>query len=245
MIPAPGTLPDYRRDAQATFEILKAGGTVIGPAGVGYTILSISAEAVERSFAAKQRREGHTMGIFTTGRNQAQLHDLPEDKLAMCRMMSETMGTNFVVIANYKKDSPQLKALSPETFKKITRGDTLGLALMAQDTPFLYRVCELAEDAGFLMSGSSANMSGTGNNFRVSDIQPEVLDAVDAIVDYGLQQFYTTAPRASCMIDLRTMTVLRTGAGYNLLRDRMWRFFGIEFPEDPDYKMEYALEQRS
>jgi tRNA A37 threonylcarbamoyladenosine synthetase subunit TsaC/SUA5/YrdC len=243
MIPAPDQLPNLENDTQAAFKILQNGGTVIGPAGVGYVIMSISAEAVERAFAAKHRREGHTMGVFATLATQRECHDISEDKLAMCAVMTETMGSIFVAVAPYRKDSPRLQALSKETFQKVTKGDTIGMGIIAGDQPFMKRMCELADEAGVLLIGSSANMTGSGNKYRVSDIQPEIIEAVDGVVDHGLQRFYTFAPRASSAIDLRDMSVIRVGADYNLMRDRLWRFFRVELPEDPDIKTEYALEK--
>jgi tRNA A37 threonylcarbamoyladenosine synthetase subunit TsaC/SUA5/YrdC len=244
VIPPLGKLPNVQSDTEAAFKVLRAGGTVIGPVGLGYCIFSIGAEAVDRAFAIKQRREGHTMGVFGTCKTQRALHDLPEDTFAMCRVMSEDMGSHFVVLAKYRPDAPLLAALDAPTLARITRGDTLGVAIVAPETPFLHRLCELCDGAGVLLVGSSANLSGSGNKYRVSDIEPELRAAADLVVDHGLQRFYTYAPRASCILDVQSMKCLRVGVGYNLLRDRLYRFFGVELEESPVDKTEFGLERR-
>ena len=84
------------------------------------------------------------------------------------------------------------------------------------------------------MVGSSANLSGHGQKFSVQDIEPEVIEAMDLIVDYGCQKWHLYG-RASTIIDLDHEKVLRMGANYEVVREKLINWFGWRLPEDPEY----------
>jgi hypothetical protein len=96
-----------------------------------------------------------------------------------------------------------------------------------------------------------------GTKSLVEDIEPEILNAVDLVINYGRQKYNT--PRSvlraeridhwlrifadpsiirfgrtsSTMIDFKNLRLLRYGAGYDVIKDAMKRFYEIDFPEDP------------
>ena len=41
-----------------------------------------------------------------------------------------------------------------------------------------------------LMFGTSANLTGQGQRFRIEDVEPSVIASVDMVVDYGLQKWH-------------------------------------------------------
>lgn len=231
VIPTPGSFPNVKKDAYEAFEFLKAGGIVILPTDVGYGIMSSSAEGIERAFAAKRRAHGHTLGIIGTYRQHLELHVLPPEKFEMTRVINLEFNALLAVVAPYRKDHPRLKRLSDETIARVTKGDTLGIAL--PEGPFLREIGRLNDEDGQLMVGSSANLTGQGQKFRVEDIEPEIIECADLIVDYGLQRYHRYGRAGTC-VDMDNMKVLRIGAGYEVLQHRMKRFFGVELPEDPE-----------
>lgn len=89
------------------------------------------------------------------------------------------------------------------------------------------------------MVGSSANLSGGGQKFRVEDIEDEVKEAADLIVDYDLQRYHVYG-RASLIMDFGQMKALRMGSCYELFRERMWKFWGVDLPEDLDYRTDHT-----
>ncbi|OBT90760.1 hypothetical protein VE02_00680 [Pseudogymnoascus sp. 03VT05] len=112
--------------------------------------------------------------------------------------------------------------------------------MFISSSSLLKEICRLNYDSGQLMVGSSANMSGGGQKFRVEDIEDEVKEAADLIVDYGLQRYHVYG-RASLIMDFGQMKVLRMGSCYELFcyelfRERMRRFWGVDLPEDPDFR---------
>jgi tRNA A37 threonylcarbamoyladenosine synthetase subunit TsaC/SUA5/YrdC len=232
-IPVPGTFPNAERDAQEVFAVLKSGGVVILPTDVGYGIMSSSAEGIERAFAAKRRAPGHTLGIIGTYQQHRELHVLPEEKFEITRVIMEEHGQVIAVVAPYNHGHPRLKRLSPQTMERITRNNTIGIALSVSQ--LLRELGRLNDEDGQLMVGSSANISGQGQKYRVEDIEPEVLEAADLIVDYGLQHYHIYG-RASINIDMVNMKVLRIGAGYEVFRHRMKKWFDVDLPEDPEHR---------
>ncbi|KAL3473276.1 DHBP synthase RibB-like alpha/beta domain-containing protein [Aspergillus californicus] len=242
-IPKPGTAPNVPHDAQETYTTLKRGGVVIIPTDVGYALLTSTQAGVQRIFSAKDRREGHNIGIIGTYKQHREIHVLSEAKFEMTRVLTEDMAMIVGVIAKYDTETlhPRLAALDSATLSHVTKGDTISIAV--PEGPFLRelgRLCDEDPDR-MLTFGTSANLTGQGQRFRIEDVEPGVIDAVDLVVDYGLQKWQAYR-RGGVNFDAENMTVLRKGAGYEVFRDRMLRWFphlleeaGVSMEEDPDY----------
>ncbi|KAH8688976.1 DHBP synthase RibB-like alpha/beta domain-containing protein [Talaromyces proteolyticus] len=243
-IPKPGTAPNVPRDAKETYNTLKRGGVVIIPTDVGYALLASTQAGIQRIFSAKDRREGHNIGIIGTYKQHREIHVLSEAKFEMTRVLTEDMAMIVGIIAKYdtEKLHPRLATLDPATLSQVTKGDTVSIAV--PEGPFLQELGRLCDEdpEGMLTFGTSANLTGQGQRFRIEDIEPRVIDAVDLVVDYGLQKWHVYR-RGGVNFDAENMKVLRKGAGYEVFRDRMVRWFphlleeaGVSIEEDPDYK---------
>ncbi|KAI0455286.1 hypothetical protein F5B21DRAFT_211678 [Xylaria acuta] len=230
VIPAPGVLPDYKRDAREAFECMKAGGVIIIPTDLGYGLMSASNEGIERSFNAKERKQGHTLGVIGTFRAFKELNVLPPEKVEMIRVVTQDMDQTLNTVAPMVKNHPRLAHLTPENLARITKGDTLGMNI--GESPFLRELGHLNDEDGQLMVGSSANITGTGQKLRVEDIEPSVYAAADLVVDYGLQRYHRYQ-RSGTILDVENMRVLRIGAGYEILRERIKKWWGYDLVEDP------------
>ncbi|KFX95469.1 hypothetical protein V490_03849 [Pseudogymnoascus sp. VKM F-3557] len=231
--PAPGSLPNVQADASRIFQVLQSGGVVIVPTEVGYGFMATSTEAVERAFAAKQRRPGHAQGLYGSHELHRELHILDEQRFEMTRVLVEELDMSLMAVAPCDNNHRLLRALSPQTLSRVTKDGTV--AMFISSSSLLKEVCRLNSASGQLMVGSSANLSGGGQKFRVEDIEDEVKEAADLIVDYGLQRYHVYG-RASLIMDFGAMKVLRMGSCYELFRERMLKFWGVDLPEDPDYK---------
>ncbi|KAI0481920.1 DHBP synthase RibB-like alpha/beta domain-containing protein [Xylariaceae sp. FL0804] len=233
-IPLPDAIPNVERDAREAFEVLRAGGVVIAPTEVGYALMASSSEGIERAFTTKRRRQGHALGVIGTHAQHAALHcHLGPEMLAMTRALTLDLGQTLAVVARCPRDNPRLVAagLGEAALDRSTVGDTLGVAI--SEGAFMRELGRLCDAEGRLVVGSSANLSGEGQKFRVEDIEPEVRDAADLVVDYGLQRYYRYG-RAGTVLDLDGMRVLRFGAGYELLRDKVYKWWSVKLPEDPE-----------
>lgn len=244
VIPEPGNVPSVSRDAQLAYQTLKSGGVIIAPTDVGYALMTSTQAGIKRIFVAKGRLQGHNIGIIGTYQQHREIHVLPESKFELTRVLTEDMGMLVGIIAKFdpKDLHPRLAALDTFTLSQVTKGDTISIAV--PEGPFLRelgRLCD-ADPQGMLMFGTSANYTGQGQRFRVEDIEPAVLAHVDLVVDYGLQKWHAYG-RGGVNFDAENMKVLRMGAGYEVFRDRILRWFphlledaagGLE--EDPEHK---------
>ncbi|KAJ5953337.1 hypothetical protein N7454_000233 [Penicillium verhagenii] len=230
-IPAPGNHPDIKSDAHRVFEVLRSGGIALIPTEVGYGLVASSTEAIQKAFEAKKRRPGHAQGVVGSYKLHRELHILPDDKLEMIRVLHQDLDVGFGVVAPFRAEHPLLQRLTPATLANATQNGTLGMYFGGSS--FLVELARLNDEAGQLMLGSSANLTGTGQKFRVEDVDAEIKAAADVIVDYGLQRYHIYEGRASTIIDFDNMKVLRMGSSYELIRDRMKKFWGVELPEDP------------
>ncbi|KAI8628001.1 hypothetical protein F5Y19DRAFT_439176 [Xylariaceae sp. FL1651] len=230
VIPAPGEIPNVKRDALEAFKVLKAGGVIIIPTDVGYGLMSSSNEGIERTFIAKQRKPGHALGVIGTYLTHTQLNILPPEKFEMIRVVTQDMSQLLNVVAPLRKDHPRLAGLTPATLARFTKGETLGINI--GESPFLRELGRLNDEDGQLMIGSSANITGTGQKLRVEDIEPAVMAAADLVVDYGLQRYHRYQ-RSGTILDVENMRVLRIGANYEVFRERIKKWWGYDLIEDP------------
>jgi tRNA A37 threonylcarbamoyladenosine synthetase subunit TsaC/SUA5/YrdC len=226
IIPEPGNVPSVAHDAVQAYQILKSGGVIMAPTDVGYALLTSTSTGISRIFAAKGRLQDHNVGIIGTYQQHREIHLLPEAKFEMTRVLTEEMGMIVGIIAKYdsKNLHPRLAALDSRTLSQVTKGDTVSIAI--PEGPFLRELGRLvdADPEGMLMFGTSANLTGQGQRFRVEDVEPGVVAAVDLVVDYGLQKWHAYS-RGGVNFDAENMLVLRKGAGYEVFRDRMLRWF--------------------
>ena len=247
-IPEPGKVPDVSQDAQQAFETLKGGGVVIAPTDVGYALLASTQAGIQRIFTAKGRRKSHNIGIIGTYKQHRELHLLPESKFEMTRVLTQDMPMIVGFIAKFDSQNlhPRLAHLDKTTLSQVTRGDTISIAV--PEGPFLQelgRLCD-ADPEGILTFGTSANQTGQRQRFRIEDIEPAVVSCADIVVDYGLQKWHSYGC-GGVNFDAENMQVLRMGAGYEVFRDRLLRWFPqlledaeTSLPEDPKNRRDDA-----
>ncbi|CAK7216521.1 hypothetical protein SCUCBS95973_002827 [Sporothrix curviconia] len=233
-IPASGQLPNVKADAQRILDVLQAGGLVLMPSEVGYALVAASAEALERSFAAKQRKPAHSQGVVATLAVQRALHVLPPATFEMIRVLHDDLDSSFGIVAPFDKNAKPLQQLSPATLANVTKPDGT-MAVFVGGSTLMHELGRLCDAAGVLLLGSSANVTGSGQKFSIETMNPEILEAADLIVDYGLQRYHVYGGRASTILDLAKMKVVRIGSSYELIRDRMLKFWGVELPPDPEF----------
>ncbi|KAF4452090.1 hypothetical protein F53441_5022 [Fusarium austroafricanum] len=228
--PRPGELPHAKRDALRAFEVLKNGGVIIAPTDVGYGMMASNVEAIEKIFTAKKRKAGHSMGVIGTCDLLTRLTDLPTEKFNVVRTFTEELGLTIAVVAKMKESAAKLIP----SIDRVAKNGTLGIAI--GEGPFSRELARLNDENGLIMIGSSANLTGQGQKFRVEDIEPEILQEVDLVIDYGRQKWHLYG-RAGTILDLDIERVLRIGANYESIREKLVDWFGWVAPEDPEYDM--------
>lgn len=241
-IPEAGRVPNVQQDAQLAYQTLKAGGVIIAPTEVGYALMTATPGGIHKIFAAKGRRAEHNIGVIGTYRQHREIHVLPESKFELTRVLTEDLGMIIGIIAKYDATNlhPRLAALDPSTLAQVTKGDSISIAV--PEGPFLKELGRLCDNdpQGMLVFGTSANLTGQGQRFRCEDVEPAVVEAADLVINYGLQKWHEYGC-GGVNFDVHNMKVLREGAGYDVFKDRILRWFpellqaqGLNLEEDND-----------
>ena len=85
------------------------------------------------------------------------------------------------------------------------------IAMLLNAGPLLDELARIAFADDRLVIGSSANISLRGVKFRADDIEPEIREAADIVIDYGLSR-WNRYGRSSTLIDVGRMRVVRYGS---------------------------------
>jgi tRNA A37 threonylcarbamoyladenosine synthetase subunit TsaC/SUA5/YrdC len=197
-------------DALRVYSTLRAGGLVLLPTDVGYGLVAIEEHAVRRIYELKGRPATKPCVTVANQHILAQVaQPLPADVLEWLGEI--TRLTPLAVVARAAQ-SPLLADLSSYVRSQATHAGTIALFFKAGR--ILERVAELALADGKLLIGSSANTSGTGNNYTFADVPAVMRDSADLVIDRGPAWFRNDAQLASTILDLTSGTFLRKGINY-------------------------------
>ena len=221
---------DVRGDAARAFDVLMAGGVVLVPGDMGYGFVTASPEALQRIFASKQRAAHKRNGMLGSWELHREVHVVGERAAAMIDTIVLDYDLPLGVVAPYRPEHPVIRAIPEDTLRASTVNGTINLVLNAGRVH--EELMKLARQATMPLLGSSANLSGTGIKYRVSEIEPEIIDIADLVLDYGLRRYHHYG-RASTLINFSSFEVVRAGCCYDLIADILNRHFDWELPADP------------
>jgi tRNA A37 threonylcarbamoyladenosine synthetase subunit TsaC/SUA5/YrdC len=223
--------PDVEADLARLWGVLSNGGISIHRSGLGYGIFGTTLDAVKRINAAKKRGEHKRQGMLMNAEMSEDIQIIDPDKRAMIDCIVHDYDLPCGVIASYREDHPHMKSIDPELLELCTARGTVACALNTGG-PFNARMAILSRGEGIPVFGSSANISGRGQRYRVADIEPELLEIADIVLDYGIPEYHQYKAAAS-LINFDTLEVVRFGACYELIADVLHRHFGLILPSDP------------
>ena len=221
---------DVGSDARRVYEVLADGGIGIIPTDVGYVILGISSQAIWEIFRVKRRKPEKLNAMCGCREMHAAIHNLPDDRRNIVKVITEDYGLPLGAVAPARLDHPALAGLDTDVLDQTADNGTIAMLLNAG--PMLDTLARIGFDDGRLIIGSSANLSLQGVKFRVSDIEPDIVEAADIVIDYGLMRWNRYA-KSSTMIDVGDMRVVRYGSCFDLIDDLLRRHFDIALPADP------------
>jgi hypothetical protein len=200
------------------------------PHACGYSLFGGTEESTSRLVSTKQRAGGKRNSMLCDMETQRELQVLDRRAQDMIEAIAVDYDLPLCSIAPYRTDHPLLKNLSANLLKNSTTNGTINLYCNAGFFP--NELCKLARASNQVMFGSSANLTGTGQRFRVNDVQLEVRAIADLIIDYGLCRYHTYKHSAT-IINFATLKVVRIGACYEQIADILKRHFDWEVPADP------------
>lgn len=225
------SLFDIKKDALRAMDVVLGGGIAIIPTHVGYVILGATTEAINRTIEVKQRGPSKLNAVIGCASMHAALHVLEGRNREIVRAITEDYDLPMGAVAPADLNHQMLKTLDSEVLARTTLGGTLAMLLNAG--PLMDTMAQLSFEAGQLVVGSSANLSLQGTKFRATDIEPEVLNAADLVIDYGLMRWVNYG-RSSTMINVHDFSVVRYGSCLDLINDVLQRHFNFSLTPEPD-----------
>ena len=224
------TVFNYEADAERVYDILKQGGISVIPSHVGYVIVACDPEAIWRIFRAKKRKPEKLNAVCGCREMHLGLHDLPDDRRAIVTAITEEWDLPMGTAGKVHMDHPAIAGLPEDTLAQTTHEGTLAMLLNAG--PLMDKIARLAFADNRMAIGSSANVSLQGVKFRATEIEPEILEAADIVIDYGLMR-WNLYGHSSTMINVSDMTVIRYGSCFDLIEDLLRTHFDIGLPPNP------------
>ncbi len=221
---------DVEADARRVYDVLADGGVAIIPSDVGYVILGVTSDAIWKIFRVKRRKPDKLNAMCGCADMHAALHDLPDDRRAIVKAITEHHDLPLGAVAPARLDHPALAGLDADVLDQTTDQGTVAMLLNAG--PMLDTLARIGFCDGRLIIGSSANLSLQGVKFRVADIEPEITEAADIVIDHGLMR-WNRYVRSSTMIEFGAMRVVRYGSCFDLIDDLLRRHFDIALPAEP------------
>ena len=223
-------LYDYEADAQRVYDVLADGGIGIIPSDVGYVILGITKQAIEGIFKAKKRKPEKLNAMIGCKPMHYVLHDVSPEKRQVVSAVTESANLPMGTVGPARLEHPMLAHLDPAVLDQTTKDGTIAMLLNAG--PLMDAMAHIALDHHTPVIGSSANVSLHGVKFRVEDIEPEIIDAADIVIDYGLMRWHSYG-KSSTMINFADYSVVRYGSCFDLIDDVLRRHFDIALLPEP------------
>ena len=225
------SLFDVEGDARRVYDVLVGGGIGIVPSDVGYVILGVGSEAIWKIFRVKRRTPEKLNAMCGCREMHTAIHDLPDDRRAIVKAITEDYGLPLGTVAPARLDHPALAGLDADVLDQTTDNGTVAMLLNAG--PLLDALARIGFADERLLIGSSATVSLQGVKFRVADIEPDIIEAADITIDHGLMRWNRYA-KSSTMIDVGAMRVVRHGSCFDLIDDLLRRHFDIALPAAED-----------
>ncbi|RLM01579.1 hypothetical protein CFD26_108908 [Aspergillus turcosus] len=210
--------------------VLLDGGVAIIPASVGYGVVAIDGDALQRVFSAKQRQPHKKHAMIGSYALHRELHILPPREAGMVKLLTVDLDLPLRVVAPFHPTHPLIQKLDPDTIAQSTVDRTL--AMLVNGGKFQEELSWLATEAGLLLMGSSMNLTGRGTKYLVKDVKKEIINAADIIIDYS-RRVYNTPRTLLTIYNFQNIQLLQVGACYNVIQDAFKQFYGIKLPDDP------------
>ncbi len=214
------------KDASDVFEVITQGGIAIVPLDVAYAIIGYTEKAIKNIFSAKKRSLDKPSGMFASMNHSLALHRLGKREREIQYSLIDEHNLPFSVVAPFDASHPLLQDVSPYVIETSSKAGTIDMLLNAgRFHNALANRSFRHEKPAF---GSSANISLTGSKFKVSDIEPELLEIADIIIDHGTSKYANPEGVSSTIIDFRDFTVIRYGCCYSRLEEILRDQFSVE-----------------
>ncbi len=214
-----------RADVDAVLDTIAAGGVAIIPTCLTYAIVGHTPRAIEMIFTAKARSYDKPCGLFGSPDLSRELHDLPEDRHTVARVLADGEALPFSIVAPFRAEHPFFATVDSFVLANASKVGTMDMVVSGG--PFVAALAARSFERGIAVFGSSANRSLHGSKYRLQEIEPEVRAAASLELDYGLSRWATPEGLSSTIIDFRDFSVVRVGHQFARIEEALQRRFGL------------------
>ncbi|MDQ3335176.1 MAG: Sua5/YciO/YrdC/YwlC family protein [Myxococcota bacterium] len=197
-------------DVQQIYATLRTGGLALVPTDVGYGLVALEESAVRRIYELKGRPAAKPCVTVGNAEILQRVSHVPVDTR---EWIAETARLTPLAIVTRLVENPLVAAMTPYVAGQATHAGTIALFFSAGR--ILERLAECALADGRVVLGSSANLSGTGNNYTLADVPASMRDGADLVIDRGPAWYRNERQLASTILDLTTGAFLRQGVNYD------------------------------
>jgi tRNA A37 threonylcarbamoyladenosine synthetase subunit TsaC/SUA5/YrdC len=212
-----GAPTTYAELAEA-YSILRSGGLILVKGDIGYGFLGHSEESMRRMFELKGRSTSNPAIVIGSLRVLQEITTpIPNTILAWLNRAAER--TTLAAVYWLRRSSPFWTGL-PQWVQQHTSKDGT-VATFLNTGSFVERLVSLAATDQFLIVGSSANFSSTGNNYRFEAIPDRILQGVDLALNHGRAKYENDSKLATTIVDLTTLQIRRRGVNADFLESSL------------------------
>lgn len=224
-------------DVQTVYATLRDGGLALVPTEAGYGLIAIEEPAVRRIYELKGRPSTKPCVTVTTAAITERVA-APIAPAILDWIEAITYASPLAIVTKLAEESQLHHARSPFVREQTTSGDTI--ALFYSPGALLERLAELARVDGMLVVGSSANLSGAGNNHTFADVPVSMVRGADLALDRGPTRFQSEQKLASTILDLTTGHFLRQGINFSHIA-QSWCELGATAEHRKSHRTSFVL----
>lgn len=212
------TLTPLENDAARVYATLRTGGLALVPTDVGYGLLAVGEGAVDRIYELKGRPLAKPC---VTVANRAILADIarPLEAATIDFIEAIRRRSPLAVVVHLEERSCLLASMDPGVRAQATHEGTLAAFFSAG--PLVEAVADLALADGRLVVGSSANLSGTGNNGTFAEVPECMVRGADLALNRGPVRYASPEKLPATILNLTTGAFQRRGVDFPEI-ERRW-----------------------
>ena len=194
--------------ADAVLDVLQGGGLAVVPFDVSYAFLGATRDALERIYALKLRPGSKPCPMLASWDHFVDVSAAGAKQVAAMKRI-DAAGLPVGMITAPNADSAVVRSIPSDCTDMLVKDGRLALFINMGGLSDL--LIEVADAAGVRLFGSSANLSGTGNSFRLDEVPESMLANVDITCEAETCRYANPERMASSIIDVEGVSFVRRG----------------------------------
>lgn len=201
---------------EEAYNRIKSGGLAIIPSRVGYVLLGNSERSIKKMFEIKNRPLSKPAVILTKLTMIKELAEAPDSVWGIIRKIDYNHLLCGVVLK--RKNGRFYKSLSEWTSEHSQKDGTSCFVINGGE--YLDYLVNKSEEDEILIVGSSANISGEGNEGNFSRLSKKIINNVDYVIEddlYVMQEYDPSTRERGAIVNFSSekIEVLRKGLFYD------------------------------